>query len=268
MLNRVTVNGKTKFLLAIALATSNVAFGTTVTLDWSTVSFSGQSKSYDIDSTNPGTDVTITITPGQGASASASIVSNPLNGGQKDLAITVWGSSTATASVRFDFHYSGGVNDISVPISGVQMAAGTAPSEITNLFGQTGSTKYAGSFSIPADNSGVAVMGSGLSASLYGVGPQLTTDTSATINMLSQVTALQFNFGTPEGGAFGANTFYVGPLMYIAGNPLTAGDAANQTGFSLPLQQGTDPEPMTLLLLGSGLMAIGIGRYRSRKLSS
>jgi len=269
MLGWVTANKRTKYLLAVALLTSNLSFATTVTLDWSTVSWSGKTGSYNVDPNNPGSDVTLTLTPTSGSSVSASIVSNPLNGGEKDLAITVWGQDTASVNVKFDFHYTGGVNDISLPVSGVQMPDGANPTAITNLVGQLGSTASAGSFTVPTSSTAVTVMGSGLTTSLYGIGPAFTTESNATINMLSQVTALQFNFGTPEGGAFGPNTFYLGPLMYIAGNPATAGDAANQTGIpTIPLQVGTDPEPMTLLLLSSGLAAIGFAHFRRRKTSS
>jgi hypothetical protein len=269
MLGWVTANKRTAYLIAVALLCSNVSFATTVTLDWSTVSWSGNTGSFNPDPNNPGSDITVTLTPTSGSSVSASIVSNPLAAGQKDLAITVWGSSTASVAVKFDFHYSGGVNDISVPISGVQMPSGASATEITNLFGTAGSTKYAGSYTIPTDNSAVSIVGSGLGSSLYGIGSDLTSQSNATINMLSKVTALQFNFGTPEGGAFGQNTFYVGPLMYIAGNPLTAGDPANQgQGGLTALQIVGDPEPMTFLLLGSGLAAIGFAHFRRRKTSS
>jgi hypothetical protein len=269
MLDWVTAHKQIKYVVAVAFLTSNLSFATTVTLDWSTVSFSGKTGSYNIDPNNTGSDVTLTLTPTSGSSVSASIVSNPLNGGEKDLAITVWGQDTAAVNVKFDFHYSGGVNDISLPVSGVQMPDGTNPTEITKLFGQLGTTKYAGSFTVPTDSTAVSVVGSGLSTSLYGAGPVLTTESNATINMLSQVTALSFNYGTPEGGAFGQNTFYLGPLMYIAGNPLTAGDAANQTGLPLISPQvAIDPEPMTLLLLGSGLAAIGFARFRRKKNST
>jgi hypothetical protein len=264
MLGWVTANKRTKYLVAAVLFTSNLCFATTVTLDWSTVNWSGKTQSYELDPNNPGSDVTLTLTPTSGSSVSASIVSNPLNG-EKDLAITVWGQSTASVAVKFDFHYSGGVNDISIPISGIQMADGTSPTAITNLFGKLGTTKYAGSFNVPTDSTAVSAQGSGLSSSLYGVGPAFTTQSNATINMLSQVSALQFNYGSPQGGAFGQNTFYLGPLMYIAGNPLTAGDASNQTGFPSIGIDTTDPEPMTFLLLGSGLAAIALAHFRRRK---
>jgi hypothetical protein len=269
MLGWVNANKRTKYLVAVALLTSNISFATTVTLDWSTVNWSGKTGSYEVDPNNSGSDVTLTLTPTSGSQVSASIVSNPLNGGEKDLAITVWGQDTASVNVKFDFHYSAGVNDVSLGVSGVQMPDGTTPTAITKLFGQLGTTKYAGSFTVPTDSTAVQIEGSGLSTSLYGVGSVLTTESNATINMLSQVTALSFNYGSPQGGAFGQNTFYLGPLMYIAGNPLTAGDAANQTGLPslAPLQVG-DPEPMTFLLLASGLAAIGLAHFRRKKTSA
>src|SRR5882724_10824101 len=116
MLGWVTANKRTKYLAAVALLTSNLSFATTVTLDWSTVNWSGKTGSYELDPNNPGSDVTVTLTPSAGSSVSAGIVSNSLTGGKNELAVTVWGQSTASVTVKFDFHYSGGVNDISLPI--------------------------------------------------------------------------------------------------------------------------------------------------------
>ncbi len=264
MLNCVTANRALKFFLLVVVF-SNLSFATTVTLNWGTVNWTGSnSQNLNIDPSNPGGDVTVSITPSSGATATATVGANPLTGVQNNLAITVSGSDTAYVTVKFDFHYQS-VSNVSLRTSGVDLPTdAVAPTEITNLFGKSGSSYVAGSFAVPAASTAVYVQGSGLSSTLLGQSMAYGNQSNATINMLSSISAFQFVFGTPNGGSSGPETLYLGQLVYIAGNPLTSGDPGGGGG-GITLQQGVDPEPTTVILFASGLAAIAIARYRRKK---
>lgn len=148
-----------------------------IVLDWNSVNWSAGAltESYDIDSSNPGDDITITITGNTSFFLSnmpndTTTATGGQGAGQQSLEMRVnWSSDTQTITVAIDFHYAQGVDGVNFLLFDVDrlVSGGSGWRDlVTSIYGQyNGGTPIAPAITDSVANS---VLGSGTNQSIRG----------------------------------------------------------------------------------------------------
>lgn len=125
-------------LVLLAPATSRA-----VLLDWNNVTWSsGQlSRSFNVDGTNPGSDVSISITGDTGYLQSGSPndttdLTGGQGGSQQSLFLNAnWSNRNQSITVAIDFNYTDGVDNVSFMIFDVDYGSGSYRDKIFDIVG-------------------------------------------------------------------------------------------------------------------------------------
>jgi len=242
-----------KYILAIVLLLSLATRqAQAIVLDWSGVTWTAGSlsKSFDIDSTNPGNDIRITISGDTSrfmsgypaiTDDSSSGFSGGMGAGTKNLEMYVdFSSDTQVVKVSIDFLYSTGVGEVGFTLFDVDVGTGTPKTfidQITKIYGTTTN----GTFVAPTITDGTAnsVSGTGTNQVVTG------TATSDSADADGNVSIFYSNYGITN------VTFTYGNSSAAQNNPASQSIGLYDINFKKPVVPEVHPGLIASLLCAS-----------------
>ncbi len=243
--------------LACILALCGTTPCEAIVLDWSTLTWTPGSltNSYNLDSSNPGNDVTITVSGNTSALGNDGLTAQPT----PDIStFKSGGTSPADASLAFLVDYATASQGITVTIS-FNYANGVSVDSLSIFDIDNGNSVSGGLFTYQDQIRkifGTTVSGAIVAADSFSTGAMVTVSNPLTTNMTFQGTATVADTSADGNATFGFASNNIKSISFIYGDgPLAQSNPAAQAVSLFDIQYTAKPVPE----VGVGLGAAGVG---------
>lgn len=226
-----------------------------VLLDWDSVTWTPGSltRSFDIDASNPGNDVTVTISGDTGKfQAGYPAIVNDLTGGLNPVENSLqlfmdYSNRSQAVTVKVDFNYANGVDLVSFKLFDIDIGSGNSfVDQIRNIQGSlNGGPAIAATLSGSANN---VIAGSGLSQTITGTA--VTDSPSGNANAIVSFGSAYIN----------SLTFTYGSASYASQNPAQEAISFHDINFR-PVVPETG---VTLAAVACCLISVFLVRLRTK----
>jgi hypothetical protein len=190
-----------RFLSRLLIAFFCVSTGSAATLNWSSVTWTAGSLSngYNIDSSNPGNDITITFSGSTGGlgTTSPSIAGNLGGTGASSLQATpVLSSHSQNLTVTIAFNYSQGVYVQNLNILSIDSSLSGVKDQITSIQGKTATGQTVNAVAVVGSSNNSVTGNSSTGWTVTGTGSAGTGSTgNVSVSFGNfRVTQISFNF--------------------------------------------------------------------------